>query len=298
VDAAGRTPLHEAAAGGHPGIEQALVAKGANVSVADNRGDTPIHMAAAAGSEPLVRLLVQTGADINIRNAQGRTPLHFAVTGGNQSSGHDDLQQHRQEVAQMLKLLLDLGAAANLSDSQGETPLDVLTHMEGAATDDPRVDVLKAAGGRWSRYQHRHADDTETATNPASETMAEDRRRSDRRQSTNVTAAIDTDRGPIRLSGGSILIGRSAECQVRYRSLTLSRRHAKIEPNATGYIITDLGSHNGTKVDGHKISGPHQLEVGQMIGLGSYEFEFDGSQIIPSHGELAPEDLARERQPR
>jgi ankyrin repeat protein len=299
-DQNGRTPLHEAAVGGNPEVAQTLVARGANPSAADSHGNTPMHDAAAASAEPFVRLLEQTDADVNGRNAQGRTPLHMAVAGPNHSAaGYVDLQRQRQDEAKMIKLLLDLGAAANIVDSLGETPLDVLTYLEGEASTDPRIAALRAGGGRWVRYKHRHADDPEPQ-NAAEKTMLGGHARGNKSPRTPAATAVSdqADTTPIRLSNKPLTIGRAPECDVCYKSLTLSRRHARIESGENGYMISDLGSHNGTSIDGEKIKTPYRLDAGDMITLGAYEFEFDGSQLIPSHGELSGQELARERQGR
>ena len=83
---------------------------------------------------------------------------------------------------------------------------------------------------------------------------------------------------------------------MRYESRTLSRRHARIEQTADGYVITDLDSHNGTLIDDVPISEPHVLVAGQTITLGAYEFQFDGTQLMPIHDELSQEQLREERQ--
>lgn len=66
VDAAGRTALHTAAAGGHTAaLELLLTAPGAPLSARDHAGATPLTVAAAARSTPCLVALLAAGADAN-----------------------------------------------------------------------------------------------------------------------------------------------------------------------------------------------------------------------------------------
>jgi pSer/pThr/pTyr-binding forkhead associated (FHA) protein len=71
----------------------------------------------------------------------------------------------------------------------------------------------------------------------------------------------------LKLSHDEITIGRSRECVVLVRNIKASRKHAKIERTGGLYQVTDLGSGNGTKVNGEKISF-HTLENGDEIRVG------------------------------
>ena len=68
-----------------------------------------------------------------------------------------------------------------------------------------------------------------------------------------------------------------------------------MERTADGYVITDLNSHNGTLIDDTRILEPHLQKAGERISLGSYELEFDGSQLISLRGEVSQERLRKER---
>jgi pSer/pThr/pTyr-binding forkhead associated (FHA) protein len=74
------------------------------------------------------------------------------------------------------------------------------------------------------------------------------------------------------LSVGEFTIGRSDECQLALDDPNVNRRHAVLRVQADGVSITDLGSRNGTFVDGVKISSDnHALKGGNKIGIGSQE---------------------------
>jgi pSer/pThr/pTyr-binding forkhead associated (FHA) protein len=64
-----------------------------------------------------------------------------------------------------------------------------------------------------------------------------------------------------------INIGRSKENKIVLKNIKCSRRHARIERIGATYQITDLGSGNGTKVNGSKIDF-HTLKQGDEIKIG------------------------------
>jgi len=69
------------------------------------------------------------------------------------------------------------------------------------------------------------------------------------------------------LSEDVITIGRSKENNIVLKNIKSSRRHARIERIGATYQITDLGSGNGTKVNGSKIDF-HTLKKGDEIKIG------------------------------
>ena len=299
-DVSGRTAMHLAARIGSPESQQLLVERGASIDDVDREGNTPLHEAARAGSEPLVRLLAGAGADVNATNGHERTPLHMAMLGADHSAevlANRKEDRSREATAELVKLLLNLGADPNAVDARGETPLDVLTYLEGDSNTDPVIKVLRAGGGKWARYGHRHQEKAKPAASPMEETSARTAMGSSVVEGARDRhGTVGSEVPPIELGPQSIMIGRSQECDVRFRSLTMSRRHAKLTPQDGGYVITDLGSHNGTVVDGERISRPVKLTPGCTITIGAYAFEFDGTHLLPEHGELPTEQLQRERQ--
>src|SRR6478752_4301052 len=56
-----------------------------------------------------------------------------------------------------------------------------------------------------------------------------------------------------------VSFGRHPECTVVVNDSNVSRRHAEIRPTGRGYSLTDLGSTNGTKVNGIGINGERAL---------------------------------------
>jgi len=68
-------------------------------------------------------------------------------------------------------------------------------------------------------------------------------------------------------SGGPMTIGRSPECELVLRDSRASRRHARIAARDGVLILTDLGSTNGTRVNGHRITEV-VLGAGDRIAIG------------------------------
>ena len=89
---------------------------------------------------------------------------------------------------------------------------------------------------------------------------------------------------------GPILLGRDPDCQVPLHDFGVSRRHAMIAPDGSGrYILQDLGSTNGTHVNGVPIPGPHPLTDGEKISIGDtvLRFALADAMDIDFHNEVA-----------
>jgi pSer/pThr/pTyr-binding forkhead associated (FHA) protein len=77
----------------------------------------------------------------------------------------------------------------------------------------------------------------------------------------------------IAVQGPEFLVGRAPECKLRPNSEMVSRRHCIISIAEGRVTIRDLGSRNGTIVNGEKITGEHELRTGEKIKIGPLEFE-------------------------
>jgi hypothetical protein len=75
--------------------------------------------------------------------------------------------------------------------------------------------------------------------------------------------------------GGAVL-GRSRDSDIVLDDSNVSRRHAEISPSgADGWLIKDLGSTNGVRVNGRNVDGPHPLESGDRVELGTVDVRFE-----------------------
>lgn len=69
------------------------------------------------------------------------------------------------------------------------------------------------------------------------------------------------------------VLGRATECEIVLGDAAASRRHAQITHTAGEFRLKDLGSTNGTAVNGRTI-GEHVLSPGDIIQIGQTTFEF------------------------
>jgi hypothetical protein len=80
----------------------------------------------------------------------------------------------------------------------------------------------------------------------------------------------------VPLGDTPVVIGRSAECGVRLTDTSVSRRHAEIRPVGDGWTIVDLGSTNGTRVNGSGVR-ERRLADGDTISVGDAVLRFEAS---------------------
>src|SRR5271167_2046954 len=78
----------------------------------------------------------------------------------------------------------------------------------------------------------------------------------------------------------TIAIGSHPKNDVVLDGTTVSRRHATIERKPGGFELADLGSTNGTFVNGARVSKPVALKPGDEIKFGSVRFAF-GPMAVP-----------------
>jgi hypothetical protein len=77
------------------------------------------------------------------------------------------------------------------------------------------------------------------------------------------------------LDGDLVTVGRQASCTIVIADNNISRVHARFRADNDGWTIEDLGSTNGTKVDGVLITEPTLLSHGQLIALGTLQLHFE-----------------------
>ncbi|MDN5725223.1 MAG: FHA domain-containing protein [Propionibacteriales bacterium] len=70
------------------------------------------------------------------------------------------------------------------------------------------------------------------------------------------------------LADGVVQIGRSADCQIILEDDYVSTRHARVIANDNGFYVEDLGSTNGTYVNGQRITQPTTIGLADAVRIG------------------------------
>ncbi|MBU0512371.1 MAG: FHA domain-containing protein [Chloroflexi bacterium] len=97
-----------------------------------------------------------------------------------------------------------------------------------------------------------------------------------------VMQAGPTPRKTFTLSGNEIVIGRDINADIVINTAELSRRHARLRLGDGGYILEDLGSTNGTFVNGQRLTAPRVMRPGETIMLGeTVALMYGGIQFDP-----------------
>src|SRR6516162_3547302 len=96
--------------------------------------------------------------------------------------------------------------------------------------------------------------------------------------------------------GKPLVFGRSAEADVQLCDPMVSRRHAIVESDASGYRLLDLHSRSGSFVNGRRFS-EHNLVIGDQIQFGPFHFVFNGGELLRqrrfSVGRIVARDLEK-----
>jgi pSer/pThr/pTyr-binding forkhead associated (FHA) protein len=90
-------------------------------------------------------------------------------------------------------------------------------------------------------------------------------------------------KGPRELSGkrvairGPIVIGRSPGADIVISGDFVSSRHARVTPTPSGATVEDLGSTNGTIVNGSRVLGTTPLQLGDVIDIGDVRLQVEST---------------------
>jgi hypothetical protein len=72
-----------------------------------------------------------------------------------------------------------------------------------------------------------------------------------------------------------VTLGRSRQCEIVLDDPNVSRQHAEIRPRGGSWVLTDLGSTNGSSVNGRRIDGPEVLKPGDELEFGTSQMAFE-----------------------
>ncbi len=87
----------------------------------------------------------------------------------------------------------------------------------------------------------------------------------------------------INLPLGEVIIGRGPECYLRVDEPMVSRRHARLRITQNAVILEDLGSRNGSRVNGINATGTVELKPGDILGVGTQQFTLEREEDPSPH---------------
>ena len=70
-------------------------------------------------------------------------------------------------------------------------------------------------------------------------------------------------------------IGRSRQCDIVLDDPSVSRQHAEIRPRGGSWVLSDLGSTNGSALNGRRVEGTEVVRPGDEIELGTVLIQFE-----------------------
>jgi DNA-binding winged helix-turn-helix (wHTH) protein len=176
------------------------------------------------------------------------------------------LLERRPEAVSKAEILDSLWPKTFVSDASVH---NLVAEIRAALGDDPRTPRFIRTVPRYGYAFHGEARPASAIDDKASRQPRSGPRLASRRREWP-------------LAEGANIVGRDRDCAVCIDSGTVSRRHARILVVNGASTIEDLGSKNGTSVDGRKITEPVALEDGVRIGIGSVTMTYRLLDALPS----------------
>jgi hypothetical protein len=96
-----------------------------------------------------------------------------------------------------------------------------------------------------------------------------------RAQSRAETALLLMDGKRLLVGPTGVTLGRSRQCDVVLDDANVSRQHAEIRPRGGSWVLTDLGSTNGSRLNGRTVEGSEVVRSGDEIELGATVLRFE-----------------------
>ena len=95
------------------------------------------------------------------------------------------------------------------------------------------------------------------------------------------------------LEGDQLMIGRDSTNEIVINDAEVSRRHARLTFQGGKYVLEDLGSTNGTFVNGQRLAGPRVLKAGEVVSFGEQiVLVFEVVSIDPGATVMSPRAAA------
>jgi hypothetical protein len=118
----------------------------------------------------------------------------------------------------------------------------------------------------------RQGDEGRTMVYSAAERVREPLREPDPRRG-RARVRVNGQVEPVSPAGA--VLGRSRDADIVLDDPNVSRHHAELRPSGGAWIVNDLGSTNGIKVNGRRAHGPQSVRSGDVIELGTSRVTFE-----------------------
>ena len=82
------------------------------------------------------------------------------------------------------------------------------------------------------------------------------------------------------LRGDRVVLGRSRDCDLILPDVLLSRRHAELVRSEQGWLLRDLGSLNGTRLNGARVERDAPLRDGDMVEVADWSLAFRDAELV------------------
>jgi pSer/pThr/pTyr-binding forkhead associated (FHA) protein len=92
----------------------------------------------------------------------------------------------------------------------------------------------------------------------------------------------------LKLMDGVNSVGRHDDCLIRIRSSQVSRRHCELHLDMDKLIVRDLGSSNGTFVNGKRVLGQQALKAGDVLTVGGVTLKIDRAKDSATQAQESP----------
>jgi pSer/pThr/pTyr-binding forkhead associated (FHA) protein len=98
------------------------------------------------------------------------------------------------------------------------------------------------------------------------------------------------------LDSDQLSIGRDSSNEIAVNDAEVSRRHARLSFQGGKYVLEDMGSTNGTFVNGQRLTGPRVLKSGEVISLGEQiVFVYEAVDSDPGATRISPRQVPEAR---
>ena len=157
--------------------------------------------------------------------------------------------------------------------------IDLATQPQIAFKTDERLRLgefgIQARLVRAPSHEEEHpsqGDEGHTMVYSMSDRVSEPLREPDHRRG---TARLRAEGRTIVVGPAGAVLGRSRDADVVLNDPNVSRHHAEVRPSGGSWIVNDLGSTNGIKLNGRRVEGPQSLKDRDVIELGTSKVTFE-----------------------